>query len=659
MGERVAVLASVRLFLCFGALALACLTLAQQNRYSGKLLDPPPVIDGNVTDDEWKDVPSSTGGYDEQTGAPDPHGSQYWIAYDKSYIYVAGRFKEPDPKLIQATEYRQNVSLEGNDRFIVAIDPFSTLSDTSQFEVSPRGGTNIRISGGRAAKREWLGEFLAKARVTPEGWEVEARIPWSILRLPPAGPRDLRVTFGRVVNRTGRAYLADDLSGGKSRNFGVWENVDVPAASTRKSLKLLPYAYGGADNDGHIANAGLDFKYPVTSEIDLVGSINPDFRNIENQVLSLDFSYFERLAGESRPFFLEGSNYFQTSQDSPLFASQRIRGFDVGVKAYGKLTENSTIAVLNTHDFGNQNNFVGAFNYNFSKDTNARVAMTDLESDAVTNRASFLSFNHQMGPLSVFGQHMLTSDSAQGDGHRYNTGLVLQQNGLTSVLEYIEISPKFLPRLGFAPERDLKGVNAYGEYNRPVKSGGLMEIGGAVSVNDTVKFDGSKYRRSVDANGSLTWRDGTDFDFGVTYREFQGFVDKYLFLSLEKPRGDPYRHWQFDVVAGDIAGHSYRSISPAINYRPKQNLQLNLRYQRVDHFDVREQTILSGIYDLNASDAISGRAIRTGGDTNFYLAFRRTGNRGNEYFLILGDPNARTFRTSLVLKAVFPIELKF
>jgi hypothetical protein len=46
------------------------------------------------------------------------------------------------------------------------------------------------------------------------------------------------------------------------------------------------------------------------------------------------------------------------------------------------------------------------------------------------------------------------------------------------------------------------------------------------------------------------------------------------------------------------------------------------------------------------------------GGTNWYLSFRQSGNRGAEYYLILGDPNAVSFRTSLILKAVFPFSLK-
>ena len=61
--------------------------------------------------------------------------------------------------------------------------------------------------------------------------------------------------------------------------------------------------------------------------------------------------------------------------------------------------------------------------------------------------------------------------------------------------------------------------------------------------------------------------------------------------------------------------------------------------------------------DLGRNRAISGRVVYQSGLTDGYLAFRRSGNRGTEYCLILGDPNALRFRASLLLKIISPIDI--
>ncbi|MFX9097180.1 hypothetical protein ABTN72_19195, partial [Acinetobacter baumannii] len=66
-----------------------------------------------------------------------------------------------------------------------------------------------------------------------------------------------------------------------------------------RSFKLLPYTYLGVDEGGKpINNFGLDLKAPLSQNLDMVATVNPDFRNVENAILSLDFSYFARLAND-------------------------------------------------------------------------------------------------------------------------------------------------------------------------------------------------------------------------------------------------------------------------------------------------------------------------------------------------------------------------
>ncbi|MEQ1823384.1 MAG: DUF5916 domain-containing protein [Fimbriimonadaceae bacterium] len=618
-----------------------------------------PKIDGNVTPEEWGGIPSGSGFFDSRTGQP-TEGGTFWIAYDDKFIYFAAKLDAKDPKSLKATEYRSNVSLRSDDAVFLAVDVFGSLTNFNTFGINPRGATDIRIAGGRAAKREWLGEFLANGRITETGYEVEAQIPWGVMRLPESGKRNARIQVVRYDSKTQRQ--GDwRFTNSESSLIPTWTNVDLPKSGNGRSIKLLPFGYGGINKVNTIANAGLDLKTSISDRIDLVGTINPDFRNIENQVLSLDFSYFERLAGESRPFFLEGGQYFSTSMDAPLFAPQRINKFDFGVKTFGQVGDKSDFAMLDTVDIGVRNSFAGILKHKFSPFTSATFGMTSLTgNDTNDNTATYAAVGHQVGNWNLFGQHMLTRDTALGNGSRFNTGGFYSKNGLVSVLEYQQVSPQFLPRLGFAPERNYKGFAFSIDKTRTIPTGAVMETEFALSGQDYRTYDGNApYRSGLTGVASATLRDGTDIDVAYSYEKFFGSHDRTLFLSVEKPRGDRYRHWQVDAIFGDISGEPYRSVRGLVSYRPAWNWQVDFSLQDVRHFTNTTQSILSTVYDIGRDMSISGRMVRTGSDTNAYMAFRKSGSKGAEYFVILGDPNARKFQAALVLKAVFPMEIRF
>lgn len=633
------------------------LAFAQSVEVAGRKLGQAPVIDGNVQISEWGEKPSGEGFVDEQTGAPQAEGGQFWIAYDKDAIYFAAKI-EVSGRALRADEFRDNVSLGGDDAIFLGVEPFGQVNGLNWFGINSRGATSIEISGGRAAKREWLGEFKAMGRRTVSGYEVEARIPWGVMRLPGAGVRDLRINVVRTNPVTGREGLWRFLRT-NPENLARWTGVDVPNASPGRMLKLLPYVYAGADDDGHIANAGLDVKTNMTDQIEAVGTINPDFRNIENQILSLDFSYFERLAGETRPFFLEGGQFFQTSRDAPLFAPQRIRSFDAGFKTFGKLGDATDFAILDTVDFGERNSMAARLGHRFSETDSASVALTSLgQKTGPENDAWFASYFAQRGAFGYYGQWSETKDSDAGAGRRINTGMTYGKGEWSASAEYLEISPDYAPRLGFAPRRDLRGFSAETDWLRPIPKGDLMEYGFGVEAGEFRKVTGGLFSRYVEASTTTTWRNGADLDFFGTMQRIRGNDDHLYGVSLDMPRGNSYRYWSAGSQIGRVAGRRFLGSYLSAAYRPLPTWQVKLSVETVRHFENETQTILSTNYDLNKSDSFSGRAVRVGNDTNFYLAYRRAGNRGAEYFVILGDPNARTFRASLVLKATFPFELK-
>lgn len=648
------------LSLCFAALACAAAhSQAVPDPVAGHKFATPPVIDGTIDEAaEWKDIQKFSGLFDEDTSGAAPESGEFWLAYDDAYIYFAARLADSQPGSIAATEYRTNVGLSGDDSVSLLLDPVGKLNDFSFFEMNPRGATNMSISGGTAAKREWSGDFVAKGRITDKGWEVEARIPWQVMRLPQSGVRELRFNVGRYHKRLDRDFQWSITSGGKTENFGKWQNVTIPEQKKERTLKLLPYAYlGSAEDEQFIFNSGLDLKTPISDQIEMVGTINPDFRNIENQILSLDFSRFERLARDSRPFFQEGSQYIGNA----LFASQRIQQFDAGINIFGKINDRTSFGILNTTRFedAKENDLVASGSYKINADSSFRASYTNLNRDigGIKNEAYLVRYSSNFGPYGIFLRNMGTDDSIVGKGTENVVNAFWNLNGAHAFASWATASPDFRPRLGFFPEVDYKGWEVGGGLNRPVDKGLVAEYGFFASTSDYMHFDGGDYRDSINGSFDVALRSGPAFSVFGDHSTFEGVKDKLYSASIRKPRNDPYRSWNISYSWGELAEQKYSSIGAGISYRPVEKLQLNLSGQFQDHFSFDRQIILGWNYDLGNDKSLSGRAVQSGEDINAYVALRRSGNAGTEYFLILGDPNSLTFKKSLILKITYPLEI--
>lgn len=650
----------------YKSLVVALLCCANVFAQQGNVLkavrvEKPPVIDGVLDDQEWKDIPSLEGLVDKFSGSSSPVGGKFWLGYDSKFVYFAARLDDPDPKKIVATEYRVNEPLDGNDSVALLLDPFGTLQEANVFTMNASGGTSIQIAGGRAAKREWLGEILCKGRITATGWEVEARIPWAIMRLPGKGSHEVRFNVERFSPRLNRTFAWTYTQGNSTQNTGRWQTPELPDIAG-KTIKFLPYTFLGADRQvGLISNSGVDIRTQVTDKIDFVGSVNPDFRNVENSILNLGFSYFERLANETRPFFLEGKDYFGSSFDEPVFATQRINRFDLGEKIYGKINDSTDLGFLNTTSYGTQDATVVKVKHTFQpREFIEGIVVNDLEKGA-DNQTSFLQYQKPQGDWTFFGQHSATIDQQVGTGHRINVGEFYSHNGLNADVEYIDVSPNYLPRLGFAPRTGYQGVTGNWESNRPHERGPFIDHDwGMFGTYTRDTANGGWYSREVGAFGSTTLRKiplqiSSTFD----YSRFRGHDDLTFDYNFGYPRGNTYDNIQWDQTIGRLEGKAYHAESLTLSKRAFSRLQSNLQIAKLTlGEDVQNQLIGSSQYDLGRDRYVSGRVVRQGRDTNVYFSYQRSGAEGIEYYFILGDPNALKTRSSLVLKVVMPFETR-
>ena len=631
----------------------------QDYTFPAVTLSTPPKIDGKVDSGEWPEGARREGFFDQGTGAGSDEKGEFWLASDAKYVYFAARVVT-DPRKVVSDEYRQGVDLHGNDNMTLALDCYGTSTAVNTFGLNAAGATSIQLAGGRAAKTEWLGEFEGYGRKTETGWECEARIPWALMSLPGAGIRDMKFNvFWFRSNKSNTyewKYAKQDF-----KNFPVWKGVLCPSIKQDHSLKVLPYGYLGLNEDGGlVANSGVDFKTTLPNQLQVVGTINPDFRNIENNILSLDFSYFERLAADARPFFQEGARFYQTGFDQRLFASQRIADFDAGVNVYGNLNAGKTrFGAMSITDFGNQQSTVVSVGQKVTPKYDLNFAYVGNLKNGENNDGFELDNSYQVKDAQFYLNSQFTSDQEHDRGHRMVTGYFYSANGWNYGVEWAQISKNFFPRLGFSPEQDLKGVNFNLFKEVQPKHGPFSAIQIESFGVQYDHFDGGFYRKEIAASVNFAMRNALSVGVGADFSNFEGSPDHHFDVGLEYPYTNPYRNLGLQFTDGEFDGDHYRSWALSFQYRPINRMQVSVGTQFVDYRGFQRQVIGSVRFDIGKNEAIGGRFVNSGDQLNWYGFYRFSGRKGNEYFLILGDPNSPTFTRQVILKVTVPFSIRF
>ena len=621
----------------------------------------PPIIDGSLDDACWNETPKANTFIDERTEEPAKNQSIGRLAYTDSAIYVAVHLYDDAPDKIVAHQTKDQTRFQGEDQVVFSVDPFHThqKSDRNLFAVNPLGTKYAHIATGRAEKSEWIGLWNTAAQIVEDGWIVEMEIPWQMLDYPETTqPIGMGININRFQQRTGEKSWWSNLSIYEfGENDGHW--VDVLPPPRKRDLKVLPYIIGGVNEIGtdaseYTARIGGDVRYEVTPQLRLIGTVNPDFDNIEQAVESIDFSYGERYIEDRRPFFSEGGNLYQFDR---FFYSRRVADMDAGLNLFGKVEKNTSIGVLSTYHKNNQN---GIFRVSrtFTETANANAAvMTHHTKDGAANTVGYLSGDmryNRIAAKSYFAQSW-TGETSE------NTGQVeLSYNGriLQTYLQSFFVSPNFVNHLGYHPFTGYRGValgnrilNEWRDgYFRGIQLTARTEVSNTYGRETSPTAD-NVFRRTLYLNATLLTRNDHALVSGWKVGRFGEFTDNIFSIgALANSRN------QFNTVAlfysgGESAGEMLHSISAQLRFRVYGfTTALITRIQR--HFEVTHQNILTVSYDFTPALSLGSRLIWQGSHRNVYFALRKSGYAGTDFFMIVGDPNAQEFKQKFTAKVL-------
>ena len=143
-------------------------------------------IDGEINEEAWQKCPPIT---DLIEFRPDPgaaesneNRSEFYLLYDDNYIYFGGYCHERSADSVS----RELVGRDkiGNSDFAgVIFDTYYDKINGSGFFVTPYGEQfDAKYSAGGNEDDTWNSVWQSEAKMQPDGWTFEVRIPYSALR---------------------------------------------------------------------------------------------------------------------------------------------------------------------------------------------------------------------------------------------------------------------------------------------------------------------------------------------------------------------------------------------------------------------------------------------------------------------------------------------
>jgi hypothetical protein len=703
----------------------------------------PLPLEPSLSDPAWQlgRIPTD-GMWNVTTRTPAGLGASIFLLYDDRNVYVAFHVEQPGIPIV-AGQTAHNVGFGLDDFVGVEADTSGAGNAVYLFETTPGGVRYQQASENARYNPRWQ----SAARIDGSAWNAVLIIPLNAMRLQGGAHKSWRINFVRNVAARGEhlswAYdglMADGPVGSSwppTTDARYWprfvlDGFTGSGTGRRPKARAEIYALGSGGTDRMqfeqgdgtfrpqtVRPLGADVTLPLTSTINFVGTVNPDFSNVEVDQQTIAPQEFQRQLSEYRPFFAQGASFVKTnatssfsSPTSPailVFYSPRIGPFDRGAKVEGSFGLQS-FGVLGFRGFdattGDTFDDIAygykhalpdrSFRY-FADGVIARHSLaggdvtTDVGADGRNAKTGFV-----WGTAATFEHGSWVPQT--GVAHLTNNFVAIAKPNWQAVVGYNDVSPNFNPIDGLTFNSDIHGFQGYAQTSgssRWVKNF-LMSI----SADRWFDQSGAVHEADLMVNATATFRNGFSINglgpsFG-TLRSYDVFADNRTCSGPVTRRafftGFPcYRNgqderfnllqaaigyrdgtpWPIDasVSFGPFGGNVTRLYSLTTS-RPIGRLSLGLEYD-----GTVERSLATGALDSqwlrrvsigaalgpDSNLSVSLRSINGLGGfapqagTNLALAYHRRFASGDDLFLNYGTPAAFSTLHRLILKFVFHV----
>lgn len=622
-----------------------------------------PKVDGILNDPCWAQATHVSGFYRQEGGAPIVEQTETWICTDKTHLYIAFHCIDSHPELIRQNETQREGSVFDDDYVEVGIDSQGARRNFSYFAVNPRGTQREYLDGGTADNITWAGDWKGASQHTSDGWTAEISIPFALLRYPRNATTFGLLFFRRLARESTKEIWPYSPPAAQENNalyMADLTGMKLPYYTPRPIF--LPYVLG-TGGQSTSERAGMDIKYPVSTTMTAVATILPDFQTVEQDVVSIGFSYDEKRIRDQRPFFAEGSEYFPARD---LYYSPRIGQMDAGLKVVGK-QGNTDIGFLSADSWGSDSQTANilALRENFGDLSRVELDYdSNVEKGVPSNTAGKLEgqYGWKVGQDEmkvILNRAPSWSAGKEQDSKDYAGFSITAPDGKpTLYLNYDNIGPSFNSSLGYVPEQNIRGFNGGMEQTNKFDKGHIALYDVGFDAASEQYYSGGFFRDFVSPYAFITNHSGYAIYLNPNWATRPGLHDATYYQELDWGNNTLYQRGYSGYGFGRLDGQSYQFTSITEGIFGTRAFSMNLSYNNQELGGTTTQSILTGTYRLTPERNISCRIVeQTGGGLNgmnVYIAFAQQARSGADVFLLLGDPNSLKSRGIITLKIVRP-----
>lgn len=500
------------------------------------------TLDGSLDEQAWTDA-DWRGGFRQSSPHFDrPASEETSVAFlhDEQFLYIAMRNSCTRPEEIVATRLRHRDNPWKDDFVQIILDTYQDQTRGYIFTVNPLGAREEgQVNGARRYNWDWNDVWEAEAAITPDGWQVEIRIPLKILRFSPESPHGWGVNVRRMIlAKREDVYLSPpqpphDIS---SLNFTVRMR-GVSELHPDRNVQIKPYILAGAARgtdveEGFQTNMGADLKYAVTNDLTLDLTAFTDFAQVEDDDQVVNLSRFSISYPEKREFFLENAQIFTMRDNGSLrpFFSRRIGIYeeetvpiDTGARLSGKLAgsdvglmlvrtgavdsldlDAATYGVARARRYIDGRSWVGGLFTNSSRgDFNSTTWGVD-------GQWYFTE------ALNAYGQYVdVRRDDLDTEHDSWNAGIDYTTEPLGLSASILDVGENFDPDLGYvrrpgSQSRSFSARRTLLIHNDLVRT--ISTNFGSGWVDDTA---GDLESRSLNLRSEVNFQDGSEIEFMV------------------------------------------------------------------------------------------------------------------------------------------------